>query len=145
MNKEQEAAKAVALIAAQAASEKKATDIIIQEVKNNLRICDYFVIVSGANNRQVDSIVDAVEEKLRVEAGVKPIGREGLDELGWVLLDFGDVVVHVFQPELRDFYRLETLWGDSPIIDVAEAGITDPEYSERISKLLSLGSEEPKD
>ena len=126
----------IALLAAKAADEKKATDIIIQEVRETLVICDYFVIVTGAINRQVDAICEAVEEKLRIEAGIKPIGREGTDELAWVLLDYGDVVVHVFQPELRDFYCLETLWSDSPIINLAEAGITEPEFSERIKKLV---------
>ena len=129
--------KEIAMIAARAADERKATDIIIQEVKGTLQICDYFVIVTGANNRQVDAIVETVEEQLRLQAGVKAVGREGLDDLAWVLLDFGEVVVHVFQPELRDFYRLETLWSDSPLISATEAGITEPTYSERIAKLLA--------
>jgi ribosome-associated protein len=127
-----------ALIAARAADDKKATDIVVQEMRKALPITDYFVIVTGANNRQVDAITEAVEEALRKEAGVKPIGREGLDEQTWVLLDYGDIVVHVFQPELREFYRLESLWSDAPFIDLAEAGITQPSYSERIAKLRTL-------
>jgi ribosome-associated protein len=95
------------------------------------------VIVTAAMNRQADAICQAIEEKLRNEANVKPIGREGMDELTWVLLDYGDVVIHVFQPDLRDFYRLETLWGDSPFVDLAEAGIAAPEFSERIIRLLT--------
>jgi ribosome-associated protein len=125
-----------ALIAARAADAKKATDIIIQEVRDVLLITDYFVIATGANNRQVDAICEAIEAALRESAGIKPIGREGEDDLTWVLLDYGDFVVHVFQPELRDFYRLEALWSDVPIIDLAAAGITDVEYSDRIKKLL---------
>jgi len=127
----------IALLAAVAADEKKATDIVIQEVGQTLVICDYFVIATGAMNRQVDAICEAIEEKLRVEAGIKPIGREGLDELTWVLLDYGDVVVHVLQPEIRDFYRLEALWSDAPFVDLKEAGIVEPEFSQRIAKLMA--------
>lgn len=130
--------KDMALIAAKAADDKKAMDIVVQEIREALIITDYFVIVTGANNRQVDAITEAVEEALRLEADVKPIGREGLDELTWVLLDYGDFVVHIFQPELRDFYRLETLWNDVPLVDLTEIGITDQIYSERITKSLGL-------
>ena len=125
-----------ALIAARAADGKKATDIVVQEVREALVITDYFVIATGANNRQVDAITEAIEEALRKEAGIKPIGREGVDEQTWVLLDYGDLVIHVFQPELREFYRLEALWNDVPLIDLSEAGIVDPVYSERIAKLV---------
>jgi ribosome-associated protein len=125
------------LIAARAADDKKAADIVVQEMRTALLITDYFVIVTGANNRQVDAITEAIEEALRKEAGIKPIGREGLDEQTWVLLDYGDIVVHVFQPELREFYRLESLWSDAPFVDLAEADITQPAYSERLTKLMS--------
>ena len=128
----------MALIAARAADEKKATAIVVQEVREALIITDYFVIVTGANNRQVDVITEAVEDALRLEANVKPIGREGQDDLTWVLLDYGDFVVHIFQPELREFYRLETLWNDVPLLDLTEIGISDQVYSERISKSLGL-------
>ena len=126
-----------ALIAARAAHQKKATDIIVQDVGETMRLVDYFVIVTGANHRQVDAICEAVEESLRLEAGIKPIGREGLDDMTWVLLDYGDLIVHVFQPELRDFYRLETLWSDSPLIDLSEIEIDIADYSERVAKLLN--------
>jgi ribosome-associated protein len=128
--------KAIALTAARVADEKKATDIIIQKVKDLFLVSDYFVIVSGQNNRQVNAIVDAIEERIRNEYGIKPLGREGSDECTWVLLDYGDVIVHVFQPEIREFYRLETLWNDAPIVDVSEAGIIDPVYTERIAKII---------
>ncbi len=130
-----------ALLAAAAADSKKATDIIVQNVKEDLLITDYFVIATGANNRQVDAITEAIEEKLRKEAGVKPIGREGLEEQTWVLLDYGDIVVHVFQPEIREYYRLESLWSDAPMVDLGEAGIEQPEYSERIEKLVAIAKE----
>ena len=128
----------LALIAAKAADSKKATDIIVQDVRKALIITDYFVIATGANHRQVDAIVEEIEKALRIEADVKPLGREGMDEMAWVLLDYGDMVVHVFQPEIREYYRLEALWNDVPVVDLKEAGIEEPEYSERIAKLVKL-------
>ena len=112
-----------AIIAAQAAYDKKAADIVVQEVKKQFVISDYFVIATGANNRQVDAICEAIEEALRKNAGAKPIGREGKDEMTWVLLDYGDIVVHVFQPDHRAFYRLENIWNDALRIDLTEHGI----------------------
>ena len=114
-----------ALIAAEAAAEKKATDIVVVDVAELLVVTDYFVICTGANDRQVRSIADEIEEQLRVQCGVKPIGREGEAEGKWVLLDFVDVVVHVFQPEERDFYRLEHLWADAPRMSLPES-VTGP-------------------
>ena len=82
---------------------------------------DYFVIATGRTNIQVRAIADEVEEQLRERGGEKPIGREGAGEDKWVLLDYGDVVVHVFQPEERDFYRLEKLWGDAPRLELPDS------------------------
>ncbi len=101
-------------IAAIAASDKKAEDIIAIDVHELLVVTDYFVICTGRNDRQVRVIADEIEDQLREKGGIKPIGREGADEGKWLLLDFGDLVIHVFQPEERDFYRLEKLWGDAP-------------------------------
>lgn len=129
--------KSCALIAARAADEKKATDIMVQEVRDLIGVTDYFVIVTAANNRQVEAIVDEIEEQERVQAQVKPLHREGTQDGTWSLLDYGNFIVHVFQPETREFYRLEALWNDAPVIDLAaEAGLTNLEYSERIAKLL---------
>jgi len=126
-----------ALIAARAADEKKATDIMVQDVRELISITDFFVIVTAANNRQVDAIVDEVEKAEREKANVKPLHREGTEDGRWALLDYGDFVVHIFQPEARDYYRLETLWNDAPVIDLArEAGLDQVEYSDRIAKLL---------
>lgn len=104
-------------VAAHAAAEKKATDVTALYVGETLVVTDYFLIATGANDRQVHAIADAVEDALR-EQGVKPIGREGERELKWVLLDYGDFVVHVFQATEREFYRLEKLWGDSPRVQL---------------------------
>jgi ribosome-associated protein len=103
--------------AAQAAADKKATDVMALDVGQTLVVTDYFLIATGSNDRQVHAIADAIEDALR-EAGAKPIGREGERELKWVLLDYGDFVVHVFQAAERDFYRLEKLWSDAPRLDL---------------------------
>jgi ribosome-associated protein len=107
-----------ARIAAEAAADKKAMDVVALFVGDLLVVTDYFVVATGANDRQVSSIADEVEEQLRVKCGMKPIGREGERENTWVLLDFGDLVVHVFQPSERGFYRLEKLWNDAPRLDL---------------------------
>ncbi len=125
-----------ALIAARAADERKATDIMVINVGDVIDVTDFFVIATGQNTPQVEAILDSVEEALRKEAGVKPISREQTKDHSWELIDYGDFVVDVFQPEAREFYRLETLWGDAPVVDLAEAGIEHPEYSERIAKLV---------
>ena len=126
------------ILAAQAADEKKATDIMVQDVRELVSVTDYFVIATAANNRQVDAIIDEIEDQLREKGGVKPIHREGMDTGTWALLDYGNFVVHVFQPEARDYYRLEQLWNDAPVLDLAEeAGLTDVQYSDRIAAMLN--------
>ncbi len=126
----------MALIAAEAAAEKKAEDILAIDVAGLLVVTDYFVICTGRSDRQVRTIADEVEEVLRERADLKPIGREGHEEGRWVLLDFADVVVHVFQPAERDFYRLEKLWGDAPRLDLS--GIEH-------QKTPNAGGHEPQD
>ena len=126
-----------AIIAARAADEKKATDIVVQNVGELIGVTDYFVIVTATNNRQVHAIIDAVEEAERLQAKIKPLHREETRDGSWELLDYGSIVVHVFQPETREFYRLEALWNDAPVMDLAaEAGITDAVSSDRIAVLL---------
>jgi ribosome-associated protein len=125
--------KELSIIAARAASDKKAEDILVMDVAALLVVTDYFVICTGRNDRQVKVIADEVEEQMRVHGGEKPTGREGLPEAKWVLLDFGDVVVHVFQPEEREFYRLEKLWGDAPRLELPK-DITGPQGTPRPSE-----------
>ena len=103
------------VLAAQAAADKLAADIVLLDVSERLVITDVFVIASAPNERQVESIVDEVEEKLRLH-GAKPTRREGTREGRWVLLDFVDVVVHVQHAEERAYYALERLWKDCPTI-----------------------------
>ena len=107
----------LAKAAAVAADDKLATTIAGIDVSEQLALTDVFVIVSAGTDRQVGAIVDEVEDKLR-EKGAKPIRREGERDGRWVLLDFGDIVVHVQHDEEREFYELERLWKDCPEIDL---------------------------
>jgi len=107
----------LAVVAARAAAEKKAEEIIALDVSERLVLTDAFVVASGATDRQVRAIVDAVDEALHHE-GVKAARKEGLAEARWVLLDYGEIVVHVQQTEDREFYALERLWKDCPVIEL---------------------------
>jgi ribosome-associated protein len=107
----------MATIAAKAAAAKLAEDVVVIDVSGQLVITDCFVIASGANDRQVNAIVDEVEEKMR-RAGYKPARREGTREGRWTLLDYIDIVVHVQHEDERNFYALDRLWRDCPIIAV---------------------------
>ena len=105
----------IARIAAKAASGKKATDITLLDLRGLSDVCDFFLICTAANARMLSSVVDEIEEKVAKNCGVKPISIEGRANLSWVLMDYGSVVVHVFLPETRDYYRLERLWGEAPL------------------------------
>jgi ribosome-associated protein len=109
------------LAVAEAASSKKADDIVILDVSDLLVITDFFVICSGATDRQVKAIAEEVERSLLEEHQVKPFRREGAREGHWILLDYVDLVVHVFRYEDREHYDLERLWSDAPKIVWDEA------------------------
>lgn len=104
-------------VAAAAASAKKGNDIVALDVGDILSITDAFVITSGANVRQVRTIVDEIERAMKEQLSAPPTSIEGLDDATWVLLDYGDIVVHVFLDETRAYYELERLWADAPRID----------------------------
>jgi ribosome-associated protein len=106
----------LAAAAARAASSKQAERIMVIDVRELITITDYFVICSGTSDRQVDTIADGVVKELK-EKGVPPVRREGESGAGWQLVDFVNLVVHVFSEESREFYRLETLWADAPVVD----------------------------
>ena len=110
---------ALVAVAASAASAKLAENIMAFDVSERLVITDAFVICSASNDRQVAAIVDAVEERARVELGHKPIRREGDRDARWILLDYGDVVVHVQHVEERVYYSLERIWKDCPAITLS--------------------------
>jgi ribosome-associated protein len=104
---------AVAIAAARAAADKQASDIVILDVRELIVITDHFVIATAGTRRQIKTVIDAIEDALRA-LGEKPIRREGEPEGGWWLLDYVDVVVHVFGDEEREYYDLERLWRDAP-------------------------------
>ncbi|GAA4780963.1 ribosome silencing factor [Actinomycetospora chlora] len=108
-------ARRLAQTAALAAADKLAQDVVAIDVSERLPLTDAFVIASAPNERQVQAVVDNVEEKLR-DLEAKPVRREGTQEARWVLLDFGDIVVHVMHTDERDFYGLERLWKDCPAV-----------------------------
>ena len=108
-------------VAAEAAIDKLAQQVIAFDVSEQLAITDAFVLASATNERQVKAIVDEVEDKLR-DVGAKPLRREGHREGRWVLLDYGEIVVHVQHEEERAFYALERLWRDCPSIPVPQPG-----------------------
>jgi ribosome-associated protein len=108
-------ARDLVVLAARAADAKKAEDLVALDVSGPLPLTDAFLLATGDNERNVLAIAGAVEDAL-IEAGAKPLRREGRSEGRWVLLDFGDLVVHVFHQEDRQYYALERLWKDAPVI-----------------------------
>lgn len=116
-------ARSRALIAAGVASAKKAEDIVVLDVGDIISITDVFVIASASNTRQVRTIVDDVERALKEQLSVAPRSVEGRDDASWVLLDYGDVIVHVFLTETRAYYDLDRLWSDAPRLDWERAAV----------------------
>ncbi|EQM83924.1 hypothetical protein L687_11565 [Microbacterium maritypicum MF109] len=114
-------------LAAQAAIDKGGEDLVALNVSEPLPLVDIFLLVTGNSERNVAAIADEIEDRL-IESGHKRVRREGRAEARWVLLDFGDLIVHVFHQEERVYYGLERLWKDCPVvpIDVAEPATTDP-------------------
>jgi len=120
----------LAMTAAQAAADKKAQDISVIDVGDQLAITDAFVIASASNERQVASIVDAIEEALvNLPEKAKPVRREGERQGRWVLLDYVDIVVHVQHAEEREFYALDKLWKDCPTIPFVDRDMVDADAS----------------
>jgi ribosome-associated protein len=104
-------------VAAAAADSKQGEDLVALDVSGPLPLTDVFLLVTGRNERNVVAIAGEIEDKM-IEAGVKPLRREGRQEGRWILLDFGDIVVHVFHEEDRMYYSLERLWKDCPAIPI---------------------------
>ena len=97
------------------ASDKKAADIVLLEIRELTTLADYFVICSGGSERQLNAIATGIADGLRHE-GIKPVGREGSSNAHWMLIDYGSVIVHVMAPPEREFYQLERLWADAPLL-----------------------------
>lgn len=108
----------VAKCAALAADSKKADDIIVLNLEGLSDVCDAMVVCTGANARLADSVIDEVEEQVRSQFSLSPFSIEGRVSGRWILIDYGNVIVHVFSPEARDYYRIETLWGDAPHLEL---------------------------
>jgi ribosome-associated protein len=107
--------KKLAEICASLCQEKKAENVVILDLENRSSVADYFVICSGYSDRQVAAVAEHVFRKMQ-EMGIKARSKEGLSEGRWALLDFGSVIVHVFQDQLRDYFHIESLWADAPRI-----------------------------
>ncbi len=105
----------LAKAAVDTAYDKKASDIILLDIRDVTTIADYFVICSGNNPRQIQAIAEAIDEELRKQ-GANLFQREGVAETGWMLLDFGDIVVHIFGAKEREYYRLERLWSEAKAV-----------------------------
>jgi ribosome-associated protein len=104
---------------AELAADRKAQDIVQLDLRGMIGYTDYFVICTGRSDRQVKAIHDAIHAGLKAEHGILPRRVEGLTEANWILIDYLDVVVHVFTPDTREYYRLEQLWGEAPALSVA--------------------------
>ena len=98
---------------------KKALDIKVLDISNLTTMADYFVICQGNSGTQMKAIADEVEEKLSLE-GINPLGREGMATAYWILLDYSEVIVHIFSNESRDFYSIENLWADAENVDISD-------------------------
>jgi len=100
------------------AADKKASDIVVLDLREVAGYTDFFVIVSGTSDRQAKAIHDGIHQGLKKDHGMLPRRVEGLGEARWILMDYLDCVVHIFTPDTRDYYRLEQLWGDVPRLDL---------------------------
>lgn len=107
--------KELALLAAKTLSDKKAIDIEVIDIQEKASFADYFVICSGASERQINNFIDYVEEAF-IKEGVEPKSVEGKNGSGWVLMDFGDIIVNLFTVEMREKYNIEKVWSDCPVI-----------------------------
>ena len=117
-----DASRDLAICAANAASDLKASDVIILDVGEVLSIAGYFVVAGASNPRQVRAVVDLVEAKVKADLGRSPVRTEGVREQQWTLIDYGDVVVHVFLESVREFYEIERLYMESPRVEWEQTG-----------------------
>ncbi len=106
------------LVAVRAAESKKATDIRVLDLTGITSFADFFVICTGANQRQIQAIGDEVNLQMKRQAGELPLSTEGYDQAEWVLADYGDLLVHIFSPKAREYYDLERLWRSAKTVDI---------------------------
>ena len=110
-------ARELAVAAAQVAAENRGQDVTVLDLRDVTPICDFFVVATGTSRRQLHAMSEEIDHKLEDDLGDIRMGREGYDESRWILLDYGDVVVHLFDEETRQFYDLESLWGDAKRVE----------------------------
>lgn len=120
-------------LAVAAALDKKATNLDVLAVGALTSIADYFILSSATNERQAQAIADSIVERLKEEMGVRPLLVEGSTPGRWVLIDFGDFIVHIFTEEVRRFYGLERLWGDAPNVTAEMTGEAEPRVFQKTS------------
>lgn len=106
-----------ALLAAQTAEDNRGTNVVVLDMREVTSIFDYFVIATGASRRQIHAMSEEIDDVLEHRMGDRRLGIEGYEESRWILLDYGDVVVHLFEPETRDYYALEQLWGHAKKVE----------------------------
>jgi len=107
-------------LAVRCAADKKATDIIVLDLRQIASFAEYFIIATGSNQRQVQAIADEIEEQLKKQVSTRPVRIEGYNTAEWVLMDYGDFIVHIFNKEARGFYDLERLWRDAGKVSLPE-------------------------
>lgn len=112
-------------VAAQAALNRKAENLVGLDMREVTSFADEFILATGTSNRHVRAVADAVQEEAKA-FGRRPLGTEGYNEGRWILIDFGDVIVHIFQEEVREYYDLERLWSEAPALDLASMGVELP-------------------
>ncbi len=116
-----------ALVAAQTADDNRGRDIVILDMRDMTTFFDYFVICSGSSRRQLHAISEEIDHALEEGLGDRRLGIEGYNESRWILLDYGDIVIHIFEPETREYYDLENLWGKAKKVDFEPASEKKPE------------------
>lgn len=118
-------------VAAIAADDKKAQDIVIIDLENETDMCDYFLICTASSKAQADAVLEAIEEKVKKNCQEAPLSVEGKAGSGWTLMDYGAVVIHVFRPEAREYFRMECLWGDAPRVNFGLEGQAELDSSDK--------------
>lgn len=110
----------LALAAARTAAENRGRDVVVLDLREQTPICDYFVLATGTSRRQLHAMSEEIDHKLEDDLHDKRLGREGYDESLWILLDYGNIVIHLFDEETREYYDLEGLWADAKRVDLSE-------------------------
>ena len=115
----------LAVAAAQVALDNRGQDVMVLDVSTQTALFDYFVLATGASRRQLHAIADEIDDRLQKELGDRRLGIEGFEESRWIVLDYGSIVIHLFDEEMRGYYDLESLWADAKRMDHAELGLVD--------------------